>query len=317
MKHLFLVNPISGKADASLHLVPQILKAAKNAKIDYEIELTQKVGHAKQMAQTYAEKHQEIRIYACGGDGTLNEVLEGVYLSKNLNAQAASVPCGSGNDFVRNFGSAEDFLNLADNIAGESIPIDLVKTEDGVSAAICSIGIDAEIAYNIPKYRRLPFCGGSMAYNLSIVERLFRHMGQKLRITIDGTVLEGEYLIATICNGICYGGGYKAAPMANLQDGLLEVILVKRISRLQIANVLPKYKIGAHIENGQVIASLAEVVQYYRAKEINIELLDKEKTIVNIDGECNPKPGLQARVMPNAVRFVLPATLYQKFEGRK
>ena len=92
-------------------------------------------------------------------------------------------------------------------IAGTAVPVDLVAANGGVSAAICSVGLDSEVAYSIPKYRRLPLCGGQMAYNISIVERLLQPMGHRLRITVDDDVLEGDYLIATVCNGVAYGGG--------------------------------------------------------------------------------------------------------------
>ncbi len=169
MKHVFIVNPVSGKADASLYLVPRLIDAAAGAGVDYAVELTQHAGHAAEIARQYGDDGEPVRLYACGGDGTLNEVFTGAYPYKN--AEVASVPCGSGNDFVRNFGAAEDFLSLADNIAGTAVPVDLVAANGGVSAAICSVGLDSEVAYSIPKYRRLPLCGGQMAYNISIVER--------------------------------------------------------------------------------------------------------------------------------------------------
>ena len=76
------------------------------------------------------------------------------------------------------------------------------------------VGLDSEVAYSIPKYRRLPLCGGQLAYNISIVERLLQAMGHRLRITVDDDVLEGDYLIATVCNGVAYGGGFRAAPVS-------------------------------------------------------------------------------------------------------
>ncbi|MFQ7002949.1 MAG: diacylglycerol/lipid kinase family protein [Ruthenibacterium lactatiformans] len=246
MKHVFIVNPVSGKADASLYLVPRLIDAAAGAGVDYAVELTQHAGHAAEIARQYGDDGGPVRLYACGGDGTLNEVFTGAYPYKN--AEVASVPCGSGNDFVRNFGAAEDFLSLADNIAGTAVPVDLVAANGGVSAAICSVGLDSEVAYSIPKYRRLPLCGGQMAYNISIVERLLQPMGHRLRITVDDDVLEGDYLIATVCNGVAYGGGFRAAPKADLQDGVLDVIMVKKMSRMRIAGVLSKYKTGSTIK---------------------------------------------------------------------
>lgn len=221
-----------------------------------------------------------------------------------------------GNDFVRNFGAAEDFLSLADNIAGTAVPVDLVAANGGVSAAICSVGLDSEVAYSIPKYRRLPLCGGQMAYNISIVERFLQPMGHRLRITVDDDVLEGDYLIATVCNGVAYGGGFRAAPMADLQDGVLDVIMVKKMSRMRIAGVLSKYKNGLHYQNGRVVPELSDVLEYRRAQKVLIEPMDGKAVITNIDGECTPADSLSAQVLPLAARFVLPAPLYAQFEDR-
>ena len=241
MKHVFIVNPVSGKADASLYLVPRLIDAAAGAGVDYAVELTQHAGHAAEIARQYGDDGGPVRLYACGGDGTLNEVFTGAYPYKN--AEVASVPCGSGNDFVRNFGAAEDFLSLADNIAGTAVPVDLVAANGGVSAAICSVGLDSEVAYS-------------------------------LRITVDDDVLEGDYLIATVCNGVAYGGGFRAAPMADLQDGVLDVIMVKKMSRMRIAGVLSKYKNGLHYQNGRVVPELSDVLEYRRAQKVLIEPMD-------------------------------------------
>ncbi len=311
MKHIFVVNPISGKADASLYLVPKLIDAAGAAGLSYTVELTRHRGHATELARQYGESGEAVRLYACGGDGTLNEVFFGAYPYENL--EVASVPCGSGNDFVRSFGEAEEFLDLADNIAGTAVTIDLAAVNGGVSAAICSVGMDSEVAYNIPKYRRLPLCGGQMAYTLSIVERILKPIGQKVRITIDGNVLTGNYLICTVCNGVAYGGGYFAAPCADLQDGILDVILVKKMSRLRAVQVLGKYKLGQHLKDGVVAPEFADIMEYRKAKKILIEPLEKPEMIVNLDGECGPAPVLDAQIMPHAARFVLPAAVYSRF----
>lgn len=315
MKHVFIVNPVSGKADASLYLVPKLIEAAARAGVAYTVELTRRPKHAIELARQYSEEGEAVRLYACGGDGTLNEVLCGAY--PYANAEVASVPCGSGNDFVRNFGTPEDFLKLEENIVGTAIPIDLIAVNNGISAAICSVGIDSEVAYGIPKYRRLPLCGGQMAYNLSIVERLLRPIGKKMRITVDDEVLEDNYLIAAICNGATYGGGYRAAPMSDLQDGVLDVIVVKKISRLRIAGVLEKYKNGEHYRGGQVVPEFSDIMEYRRARRVSVAPVEGGDVIVNIDGECAPASGLTAQILPMAARFVLPQPLYAAFAGVK
>ena len=150
MRHVFIVNPVSGKADASGSLVPKIIQAAARQGVDYEILLTERPGHGVELAQQQAAAGEPVRLYACGGDGTLNEVLQGVYGCKN--AQVACVPCGSGNDFVRNFGGSAPFLDLENLIQGEAVSMDLIETDQGLAAAICSAGLDAQVAYGIPKF---------------------------------------------------------------------------------------------------------------------------------------------------------------------
>ena len=315
MKHIFIINPISGKSDASVYLAPKIEAAAKKAGVEFEVICTSHAGHACEIAQAFGAAGNAVRLYACGGDGTLNELFRGAYHFPHV--EIASVPCGSGNDFVRNFGEPEAFLNLADNIAGTAIPIDLMQVGEGVSAAICSTGMDADVAYGIPKFRRIPFCGGTMAYDLSIVQCLLKPIGHRLRVKIDDAVYEDTFLIAAVCNGMTYGGGYKAAPTADLQDGSIEVVLVKKISRFRIASVLAQYKAGRHIANGAVVDKLADVLTYHHAHSVEITPLSSQNVIINIDGECGPAAGLEAKILPRAARFVLPAAVYAVFNGAK
>lgn len=316
MKHVFIVNPVSGQADASGTLVPQIIAAAAELGIDYSIELTQYHRHAVELARKAAETAGgPVRLYACGGDGTFGQVLQGAWQAPG--AEVACVPCGSGNDFIRNYGTRQDFLNLPALIEGSAIPIDLIHTPFGISAAICSAGLDAQVAYGIPKFRRMPLCGGSMAYKLSIVECLCGRLSHHLHIEIDGKVLEEHCLLAAICNGSTYGGGYQAAPEAVLDDGLLDILVVRRISRLRIARVLGLYQKGRHIQNGRVAPGLEEIILYHRARNVSITPLDGQPIVVNLDGECAPQTGLTASVLPLGGRIVLPKHLAQKALAQK
>ena len=311
MKHIFIVNPISGRANASETLVPQIHAAAKAAGIDYAVELTQAPLHAVQLAKQYASTGEEVRLYACGGDGTMNEVMLGAWEFKN--AQVASIPCGSGNDFVRNFGEPEDFLNLKEMIEGVPVTIDLMRTDDGISIDICSAGLDAQVAYGIPKFRRVPLCGGSMAYNLSVVQCVCGHLGHKLRVTVDDETMELDGLMVAVCNGKTYGGGFQAAPEARMDDGLLDVLIVKKISRVKIASVVAAYKNGKHFKGGQIVHPFEEIIFFRRVRKVAIVPVDDQPLVVNVDGECAVKPGLSAEVIPAAGRVVLPRALAKKF----
>ncbi|MBQ8647619.1 MAG: YegS/Rv2252/BmrU family lipid kinase [Oscillospiraceae bacterium] len=304
MRYVLIVNPVSGKADASLTLVPRIVEACAKADVEYEICLTDHRGHAEELARSEAEKGEPVRLYACGGDGTLNEVLRGACGYDN--AAVGCVPCGSGNDFIRNFGTKAQFADLDAQIEGTEYPIDLMSTNAGLCASICAAGLDAQVAYGIPKFRRFPLCGGSMAYLLSIAGSLCGKLGHRLSSEVDGRRMTEDCLLVAICNGTTYGGGFNAAPEADLQDGLLDVIVVRKVSRLRIAGILGIYKKGAHLKNGVVQPSVEDVLIYRRARSVKLHCLDDRDIIATVDGECAPTREVSVRVMPLAGRVVLP-----------
>ena len=307
MEHVFIINPVSGATNAELTLGPAIQKAAEKLSLHYQVLHTEYPGHAREIAERLAKTGRPIRFYACGGDGTLNEVVAGTLGCPNV--ETACVPCGSGNDFVRNFGEKEEFLDLENLIGGESCPVDLIRTQYGIATAICSVGLDAQVAYGIPKFRRLPLAGGETAYKLSILTSLCTRLGHKLRIEADGEVFTGEYLMLAICNGRTYGGGFQAAPQADLQDGLLDLVMVRKISRLRIAGVVNTYKQGGHLKDGEVIPELRDVLIFRRVRRVHIETLDHRPIVVNQDGECAPRTELRAEVEPGAVRITLPRSI--------
>lgn len=307
MRHVFIVNPVSGKADASGSLVPQIIQAAARQVVEYEILLTERPGHGVELARQQAEQGEPVRLYACGGDGTLNEVLRGAYGFEN--AQTACVPCGSGNDFVRNFGGSAPFLDLENLIQGDAVPMDLIETDQGLAAAICSAGLDAQVAYGIPKFRRIPLCGGSMAYKLSILQAVSGPLGHRLRVCADDEVITGNFLMLALCNGSTYGGGFLAAPQACMNDGLLELVLVRKISRLQIARLIGDYQKGLHMQGGQVAPAYRDIIIARKVRRLQLDTLDGNPIVVTRDGECAPYNSLRARVLPAAAQIVLPRSV--------
>ena len=318
MQHVFIINPTSGRQDPTQGLLPRIQQAAKNTGEECLVEITAYPGHAVELAARYGKSGEKVRLYACGGDGTLNEVFNGAYPFPNV--QVAHIPCGSGNDFIRNFGMEEQFINLGEAMRGEAAPIDLMMVNGRICAAIASTGLDAQVAYGIPTFRRLPLCGGQMAYNLSIAQQLLGKMGKRFTVEIDGIPLPtGEYLLAAVCNGAYYGGGYCAAPNSSLEDGLLDFVLVNRISRLKIASVLSLYKKGGHVTSqGKVAPGLEGIISVHRASRIGIyPAQEGDLFVVNADGECFKAPYLEARVLPKAGQFVLPQPAAAQWKKQK
>lgn len=319
MHTLFLLNPAAGKADCTRTLPQQIAAAAAGAGLapeDYTIRVTTHAGHARELSRAAAAAAQkagvELHIFTAGGDGTFNEALTGAHgFDKTA---VGCLPYGSGNDFLRTYGTKEEFLDLDAQLAGGTVPIDLMRTSLGLSATICAAGLDAQVAYGIPKFRRIPLCGGEMSYLLSIVEQLCGHIGRRVTFTIDDEELTVDCLMCAICNGRAYGGGFLAAPEADPADGWLDVMIVRRVGRLTIAKLLGMYKSGRHFVNGQLTEEAKPYFLYRRARRVALRPADGRGPIVaTADGECTPCDAVEAVLRPLSGRILLPAPAYERF----
>ena len=310
MQYLFVSSPPAGKADAGVPLLPRIRSAAERAGITPTIVITRRAGHARQVAAACAENGEEARIYACGGDGTLNEILQGAAGHEQISV--GCIPCGSGNDYIRNFGTQSDFLDLDAQLAAHSFPADLIRTPQGYGIEIYAAGIDAQVANGIPKWRRVPLCGGTTAYTLSILEAICSSFRHTLRIRTDTEEFQGTYMMLAICNARMYGGGYCAAPYAQMDDGLLDVVLLKPVPRVRLAGLLRGYRHGEHLTpDGQVTKPFAPYMTFFRTSSIDIQVLDQRPLITTLDGECSPQMNLHAEVARHSIQLLLPPKLAQ------
>lgn len=323
MRTLFLLNPTAGKADCTRTLPQQINVAAARAGLapeEYTIQVTNHAGHARELANAAAQQArqsgEELRVFTAGGDGTFNEALTGIY--GYANAAVGCLPFGSGNDFLRTYGTREEFNDLDAQLAGGEVDIDLMQTDLGLSATICAAGLDAQVAYGIPQFRRIPFCGGEMAYALSIVRQLCGHIGRNVTFTIDGEELTVDCLMCAVCNGRTYGGGFYAAPEAQPDDGWLDVFIIRRVSRLTIARLLGMYKSGRHFRNGELTEQAKPYFIYRRAKCVSLRPADGRGPIVaTADGECAPCDAITAQLKPLAGRILLPKPAYERFMAQR
>lgn len=310
IRYLFVINPTAGKVDASVALLPRIRAAAQRAGIEPSIVVTRRAGHAREVAAACADGTEPVRIYACGGDGTLNEILQGAAGSEHLSV--GCIPCGSGNDYIRNFGTQSDFLDLDAQLAAEAYPADLIRTPQGYGIDIYAAGIDAQVANGIPKWRRVPLCGGTTAYTLSILEAVCSTFRHRLRVQADDVEMEGTFMMLAICNAQMYGGGYCAAPYASIDDGLLDVVLLKPVPRLRLAGLLKGYRLGRHLTpDGQVTEPFRPYMTFFRTSSIDIQVLDQRPLITTLDGECSPQMNLHAEVARRSIRILLPPKLAQ------
>lgn len=323
MRTLFILNPVAGKQDCTAALPQQIKAAAARARLapeSFTITATTHAGHARELARSAAEAAaaagESLRIFTAGGDGTFNEALCGAYGFEC--AAVGCLPYGSGNDFLRTYGVRAEFLDLDAQLAGGAVPIDLMSTSLGLSATICAAGLDAQVAYGIPKFRRIPLCGGEVSYLLSIVEQLCGHIGRRVSYKIDGEELEVDCLMCAVCNGRAYGGGFMAAPEAVPDDGWLDVFIIRTVGRLTIAKLLGMYKNGRHFKDGQLVEAAKSCFIYRRAKSVELRPTDGRGPIIaTVDGECSPNDSVSVRVQPLAGRIILPKPAFERFAARR
>ena len=304
MTHLFIINPAAGSHDRTEKYTKQIRKVCDTRGLSYRIEVSGAPGECCRIAREAAESGEEYRIYACGGDGTLNEVVAGAAGHDNV-----SVTCyrgGSGNDFIKIFGDADAFSDLERLLDCKEATFDLMRCNDDFSLNICSVGLDARIGTDVSNYKRLPLLSGFRAYAVSTVINVIRGIGEHYMVEIDGEKIDGEQTMICICNGRYYGGGFNPVPFADPCDGFLDVLLVKKVSRLQVPAVVGKYKAGRFQE-------LPHLVRHFRVKELTIHC-DKPSPI-NLDGELRTAQTVHIEVAKEKVRFFYPKELtYQLSE---
>ena len=298
MKHLFIINPAAGKYDRTEELRAKIQTACLSRCLDYEIKVSGKPGDCTVITREAAASGEETRVYACGGDGTLNEVVCGAAGAANL--AVTHFPCGSGNDFVKNFNEPAAFLELERLLDAEEATLDLIQVGEDYSLSICSMGIDARIGTEIQKYKRLPLVSGQGAYNLSTVVNLIKGIHRHYVVELGGQRIDDRFTLICVCNGRWYGGGYCPVPEAVPDDGKLEVLLVGKVSRLQVAGVIGKYKAGRYAER-------PEIFRHFSADRVVIHC-DREE-VVNLDGEARYGKDVEIRLSDKKLRFFYPKGL--------
>ena len=300
MKHLFVINPAAGKRDATVQTAAGIRAVCQMRGLDYEIVTTEHPRHAIQLVREKAAECAGglLRVYACGGDGTLNEVACGAAGLDNVSI--THYPCGSGNDFIKLFGAdCQSFRKLENLIDGKEIELDYIESDCGACLNVLSVGVDARIAAGMQKYKRIPLLHGSMAYHASTVEHVLRGLHEPYAVEIDGETVSGRFTLILAGNGRFYGGGYNPVPEADPTDGKLEVLLIDAVDLLTVAKVIGAYKQGQHRRYPQYIKHL-------QAKSITVRHSGGKDMTVNLDGEIVRTPAVSLRVADSKLRFVIP-----------
>lgn len=305
MKFVFVVNPVAGSGKAVENVKNAIAQLPERDVC--EIIETAGVGDATDQVQKYAESHrgEEIRFIACGGDGTLNEVVNGMMkggAQGNSQISLAVYPCGSGNDFVKTFGGAERHLNIESLLKAPSQPLDVIEADGKYCVNILNFGFEAKVAAEMEVGRARRGHGSKSDYTKGIVKALFTSMRNKCTVEVDGEVLNpsGEILLCTLANCQYVGGSFHCAPRAKSNDGLIDVCIVDPISQLRFISLIGLYEKGEHLDSPR----MADVTRYKQGKTITVT--GDEKFVYCIDGEMVYKTKFTATVIPSALQLAVP-----------
>lgn len=274
MRHIFIVNPISGQGRA-FKLVENIHNVCRQDNLDYEVIFTRQPKDATKIVKLYCK--EENIIYSVGGDGTLNEVLNGIVGSKN---KLAIIPGGSGNDFYKSI----------DEISDIEYKIDIGKINRRYFINIVSIGIDADVCdnVNIMKKKHLPT---SQIYNASIVYTFMKFKPKFIHFRLNKNDMKDYYTMVTICNGKVYGGGYKIAPNAIINDGLFDIYFVDALSKVQIPKLFLMLKKGTH-ETSPLV---------HKRQTSKISFKSNIPMVCNVDGETLYEKKYNIELLKNKV----------------
>lgn len=245
---------------------------------------------------------ESLRFYACGGDGTLNEVVSGVMEGGNPGTlvEVGCFPCGSGNDYIKNWPDV-DFGNLPAFFAGTATPVDVLHIGDRYCINVMNFGFEAEVCRTMEHVRRWPLLGGRMAYVTGIVHSLLHKRHNPCRLTVDGEAWHsGDMLLGSAACGRYVGGGYQCAPRAVVDDGWLEAQCLDTLSVPRFLKAIGRYQRGEHLD----CVDLHDVVHYRRAHSMVVES-DREFCVV-VDGELLFGRRFEAVVLPKVLNFIIP-----------
>jgi len=250
----FIVNPSAGRGRGakSVHLIREKMESLGSG---YGLSVTSGSGEATKLAAV-AAKEADI-VVAVGGDGTINEVVNGIY---DRGVTLGILPVGSGNDFVKMLSiptDAERALELL--FGGAERKVDLGIVNDRLFVNSVGLGIDAAVARTM---NRTGWLRGKTAYHYGVLTNLFFYRCKAIRWDADGETGETKSLLAAVMNGTTYGGDFNVAPKAKCDDGLLDLVIAGRFGLLGRARCLPAFKKGKHL-------ALPKVV-WRRAKKIRI-----------------------------------------------
>lgn len=302
MRHIFLINPTAGGGKNHDALTARIETVCQARGVDYMIHVTRFAGDATETVRALchdASAQMPIRFYACGGDGTLCEVLAG--MADCPFAELGLIPCGTGNDFARNMTPKELFFDIDAQLDGKAVPIDLLYANERPCINMINIGFDCEVVCKKDEYNKKPHFPHKLAYIVGVAATFFKMPGIRARISLDGGPMEERELqLTTMANGEFCGGGFHSNPRASLCDGQIDVLQILPVSRFTFLRLIGSYKAGTHLDGDKNAA----ILNVFKCRTLQMSFENEQN--ICIDGDVTRTHELRVEVVSEAVHVVLP-----------
>lgn len=303
-KHCIIVNPVAGRG-AAQKAIPEIRGYLDSLEVDYDLIVTAFVGHGIKLAEEAGSNGYQT-VVAVGGDGTVNEVINGLMAAANrgdLTSNLAVIPVGRGNDFSYGMGIPQDIEGAcALLVDGHTRKIDIgwVRGGDYPDGRYfgngIGIGFDAVVGFEAAKLPR--YISGMPAYLIAALKTIFLYFDAPLlKIDVDGEILEQPCLLVSMMNGRRMGGSFMFAPQSESDDGLLNLCIAKQVSRSQVLGLFPKVMSGTQHEHW--------AISMPTGKNISVEAL-KGSLPVHADGEtiCYAGKNLEVKILSQQLSLV-------------
>ncbi|MEN0658430.1 diacylglycerol kinase [Caldifermentibacillus hisashii] len=266
-----IYNPTSGREVFKRYL-PEVLEKLEVAGYETSCHATTGAGDATRAAKIAVDRKYDI-VIAAGGDGTLNEVVNGL-AEQDYRPKVGLIPVGTTNDFARALHIPRDILAATDIIIkGDTIPIDIGRMNKKYFINIAGGGRLTELTYEVPS--KLKTVLGQLAYYLKGIEMLPSIKASKIKLEYDGKLFEGEVMLFLIALTNSVGGFEKLAPDASLNDGFFTLLVLKKTNLAEFIRVVTLALRGEHINDPNVIYTKASYIKVTAPQEV----------LINLDGE--------------------------------
>lgn len=290
MHYKIVANPVAGRGRVG-KLLPQIRQLFDQHNLKYEIALTEAPGHGTALAKEAADKGWD-NVIAIGGDGTMNEVLNGIM---GTPASMGFVPLGTGNDLARSLGIPLDMKEAVTILAqGRTTAMDIGKDRDGYFGIILGLGFPSDVMHHVNTTKNI--FRGSLAITASIIQVVNKLQPYPVHIELDDGKLDTTVMGIFILNTRFTGGGLQIAPDAKYDDGILDVVIMHQMSKLDFLSTLPKAYQGKHLSNPRC--------ELFQTKTIKVTTAEPMRKL--FDGNVFGSSPVDAQVMPEALKIWVP-----------